>query len=313
MIKLSDLILEATSGRPKAVIMAGGAGSGKTYLLQQLSLTSLEQFNPDKYIEDPDHPYHNNLGAAAKQTTKDVQAAAGKKTSFVWDTTASGVGFDKTLVQLLEAQFDIYMVMVYSHPMVSYISNFARGRNVPRTAVFSTWRNAYQKIGEFNQKLKGQMSIFVNDFGGKYDEPIEAFNTAAKNGTNGIKEYLNKYNQENGIGGSSFFKPVVMDKEAEQEFTKHAGSVQWDKDNRSEDKAIKVAFLKFYDKNGVGPGQDKLKDAVDKYRDGKVKQDARDAEILTNIAEMIYSPLFQEKLKHSTPQEIDSKLQSFLA
>ena len=313
MIKLSDLILEATPGRPKAVIMAGGAGSGKTYLLQQLSLDSLEQFNPDKYIEDPAHQYHNNLGAAAKQTTKDVQAAAVNKTSFVWDTTASGVGFDKTLVQLLEAKFDIYMVMVYSHPMISYISNFARGRNVPRTAVFSTWRNAYQKIGEFNQKLNGQMSIFVNDFGGKYDEPIEAFNAAAKKGTSGIKEYLNKYNQENGIGGSSFFKPVVMDKTTEEEFIKHVGSVQWDKENRSEDKAIKNTFLKFYEKNGVGPGADKLEAAVTKYRDGKVKQDAKDAEILDNIAEMIYSPLFQEKLQHSTPQEIDSKLQSFLA
>tara|TARA_R110000796_G_scaffold5566_1_gene20580 strand:+ start:2059 stop:3000 length:942 start_codon:yes stop_codon:yes gene_type:complete len=313
MIKLSDLILEA-SGRPKAVIMAGGAGSGKTYLLKQLSLTSLVQFNPDKYIEDPSHPYHNNLGAAAKQTTKDVQAAAGSKTSFVWDTTASGVGFDKTLVQLLEADFDIYMVMVYSHPMISYISNFARAeRNVPRTAVFSTWRNAYQKIGEFNQKLKGQMSIFVNDFGGKYDKPIEAFNAAAKNGASGIKEYLDKYNQENGIGGSSFFKPVVMDKETEQEFIKHVGSVQWDKDNRSEDKAIKNAFLKFYDKNGVGPGQDKLKDAVTKSRESKIKQDAKDSEIIDNIADMIYSPLFQEKLQHSTPKEIDSKLQSFLA
>ena len=204
--------------------------------------------------------------------------------------------------------------MVYTHPMISYISNFARAeRNVPRTAVFSTWRNAYQKIGEFNQKLKGQMSIFVNDFGGKYDKPIEAFNAAAKNGASGIKEYLDKYNQENGIGGSSFFKPVVMDKETEQEFIKHVGSVQWDKDNRSEDKAIKNAFLKFYDKNGVGPGQDKLKDAVTKSRESKIKQDAKDSEIIDNIADMIYSPLFQEKLQHSTPKEIDSKLQSFLA
>ena len=79
------------------------------------------------------------------------------------------------------------------------------------------------------------------------------------------------------------------------------------------DKAIKNAFLKFYDKNGVGPGQDKLKDAVTKSRESKIKQDARDSEIIDNIADMIYSPLFQEKLQHSTPKEIDSKLQSFLA
>jgi len=28
---------------------------------------------------------------------------------------------------------------------------------------------------------------------------------------------------------------------------------------------------------------------------------------------MIYNPTFQEKLQHSTPAEIDSKVQSFLA
>jgi len=312
MIKLSDLILER-SDRPKAVIMAGGAGSGKTYLLRQLSLDSLEQFNPDKYIEDPEHAYHNNLGAAAKQTTKDVQAAAQSKTSFVWDTTASGVGFDKTLASLIEMNFDIYMVMVYSHPMISYISNFERERNVPRTAVFSTWRNAYQKIGEFNQKLKGKMSIFVNDFGGKYDKPIQAFNIAAEKGTGGIKDYLTKYNQENGIGGSSFFKPIEWEDGEEKEFSTHVGSVQWDKGNRSEDKAIKNEFLKFFRKNGVGPGQDKLKAAVLKYRASKEKNNLKDTEVLDNIADMLYSPLFQDKLQHSTPQEIDSKLQAFLA
>jgi len=293
--------------------MAGGAGSGKTYLLRQLSLDSLEQFNPDKYIEDPEHAYHNNLGAAAKQTTKDVQAAAQSKTSFVWDTTASGVGFDKTLASLIEMNFDIYMVMVYSHPMISYISNFERERNVPRTAVFSTWRNAYQKIGEFNQKLKGKMSIFVNDFGGKYDKPIQAFNIAAEKGTGGIKDYLTKYNQENGIGGSSFFKPIEWEDGEEKEFSTHVGSVQWDKGNRSEDKAIKNEFLKFFRKNGVGPGQDKLKAAVLKYRASKEKNNLKDTEVLDNIADMLYSPLFQDKLQHSTPQEIDSKLQAFLA
>ena len=313
MIKLSDLILEA-SGRPKAVIMAGGAGSGKTYLLKQLSLTSLVQFNPDKYIEDPSHPYHNNLGAAAKQTTKDVQAAAGSKTSFVWDTTASGVGFDKTLVQLLEADFDIYMVMVYSHPMISYISNFARAeRNVPADAVFSTWRNVYQKIGQYDSTLKGNLSIHVSDRGGKYSKEVEAFDTAAKNGLNGIKDYLKKYNDKNGVGGSSFFKPVEMSSEEEQEFNKETSNINWDKDNRSEDKALKTAFLKSYQKNGVGPGQDKLKDAVKKYRDSKEKRDQGADEVLDNIVDMIYSPKFQEKLKHSTPREIDQKVQAFLA
>ena len=88
MIKLTTLIKEVT-GNPKAIIMAGGGGVGKSYLLNQLDLSTLTQFNPDKYVEDPDHPYYNLLGPASIQVGKDVAAAAEKSTSFVWDTTAS--------------------------------------------------------------------------------------------------------------------------------------------------------------------------------------------------------------------------------
>jgi len=138
MLKLSEIILEA-NGRPKAVIMAGSAGAGKSYLLNQLNLDSLDQFNPDKYVEDPDHPYYNKLGPASLQVAKDVAAAVEDRISFVWDTTASGVRFEKQLRDMLSKGYDVYMVMVYTHPMISYISNFKlRGRNTPSSAVFET-------------------------------------------------------------------------------------------------------------------------------------------------------------------------------
>jgi len=311
-MKLSELILEATT-KPKAVIMAGGGGAGKTYLLNQLSLDSLTQFNPDKYVEDPDHPFYNNLGAASRQVNKDVEAAADEKTSFVWDTTASGIQFDKNLDKLFNNGYDVYMVMVYTHPMISYISNFERGRNVNSSAVFSTWRNAYQKIGDLNKKLKGNLSIHVNDRGGKYAKEIEAFNTAAKNGPAGIKDYLQKYNERTGAGKSSFFKPVEMSKQEEDEFIKATANIDYDKDNRSEDKALKTAFLKSYQKIGTGPGEDKLRDAIKKYRDKKEKADKDNEAVLDSIADMLFSPVFQELLKHSSPQEIDKDLQNFLA
>ena len=313
MIKLSDIILEQNSG-PKAVIMAGGGGTGKTYLLNQLSLNSLTQFNPDKYVEDKDHPYYNKLGPASNQVAKDAMSAAEDKISFVWDTTASGKGFQKNLDKLLSLGYEVYMVMVYAHPMISYISNFmARERNIPASAVFSTWRDVYTKIEDFNRKLKGNLSIHVSDRGGKYTKETQAFDTAAKNGLNGVKDYLKKFNEKHNVGGSSFFQPVEMTPEEEQEFNKEAGSIDWDKENRSEDKAIKTAFLKAYRKNGVGPGQDKLKDEVKKYREKKADRDLKADEVLDNIVDLMYNPIFQEKLKHSTPSEIDSKIQSFLA
>ena len=311
MIKLTDLRLEATN-KPKAVIMAGGAGSGKSYLLNQLNLDSLEQFNPDKYVEDKEHPYYNNLGAASRQVEKDVLAAAENKTSLVWDTTASGAKFDENLDKLLKGGYDVYMVMVYTHPMISYISNFKRGRNIPASSVFTTWRNAYQKIGDFDKKLKGNFSIFVNDRGGEFKKEIEGFNTAAKNGVTGIKDYLKAYNDRTGAGKSSFFKPVQMSQEEEQEFNNAVINVDWDRDNRSEDKALKQAFLKSYQKIGTGPGEDKLRDVVKKYRDKKISTDKDNDAVLDSIADMVFSPKFQDLLKHSTPREIDQKIQAFL-
>ena len=221
MIKLLDLIQEQDQSRPKAVVMAGGAGAGKSFLMKQLGLISLPMFNPDKYVEDPDHPYHNKLGPASSQVAKDVAAAAESKTSLVWDTTASGVQFRKGLDNLLDKGYKVYMVMVYTHPMVSYISNFARSeRSIPSSAVFSTWRNAYQKIAEYNKLTNGNFSLFANDHGGKFTKEIEGFNTAAKNGINGVKDYLKAYNERTGAGKSTFFQPVDMSQAEEQEFKK---------------------------------------------------------------------------------------------
>ena len=307
-MKLTQIILEGRN-KPKAVIMAGSAGAGKSYLLNQLDLGSLNQINPDKYVEDPEHPAYNNLGAGVRQADKEAINLSTNKQSFVWDTTASN---PKKVKELIAKGYDIYMVMVYTHPMISYINNFSRKRNVPSVAVFSTWRNVYQLIGEYDKMLNGNLSIFVNDRGDKYKLEVAAFDTAAKSGPAGIKDYLQNYNEKNGVGGSTFFKPVIMSNQEKEEFEKATDGLDYDKGNRSEDKAIKVAFLKAYEKNGVGPGTDKLRDVKNKYRDRKQKSDATQSEVMDNIADMIYSPKFQEKLKHSTPKEIDQKVQVFL-
>ena len=310
MIKLADLILEAST-RPKVIVMAGGAGAGKTYLLNQLNLSSLPQVNPDKYIEDPDHPAYNNLGQGARLADKEAEQLSDGGTSFVWDTTASN---PKKVQSLIDKGYDVFMVMVYTHPMISYISNFSRAdRNVPASAVFSTWRNVYQLIADYDKITNGNLAIHVSDRGGKYSKEIEAFNTAAKNGPSGIEDYLKRYNEENGIGGSSFRKPIELTTQEEEEFKKHIGSLDYDKNNYSEDRALKKAFKDAYDKNGVGPGQDKMKEVLKKYRDRKAKQDEKEIAVLDNIADMLFNEKFQNLLQHSTPKEIDSKVQAFLA
>ena len=290
--------------------MAGGAGTGKSYLLNQLDLGSLHQVNPDKYVEDPDSPAYNKLSPGVALANKEAEALADDKTSFVWDTTASNPAKIKLF---LDKGYDVYMVMVYTHPMIAYIANFSRNRNVPRSAVFSTWRNVYDLIDKYNTMLKGNLSIFVNTRGGEFDKEIAAFDAAAKNGAAGISDYIERYNKANDTGKSSFRQEYVMSDEEKQEFYNAVKNVDYDTDDYSEDRALKKYFTDWYRKKGTGPGDDKMNKKVSSHRRSKENETVKQKNTLDSIADTLYDPTFQEKLKHSTPAEIDSRVQNFLA
>lgn len=307
-MKLSQLILEDRN-KPKLVVMAGGAGAGKSYLLNQLELGSLPLVNPDKYVEDPDSPAYNKLSPGVALANKEAEALSNEKTSFVWDTTASNPAKVK---DFLSKGYDVYMVMVYTHPMIAYISNAGRERQVPSSAVFSTWRNVYKLIEDYNKMLKGNLSIFVNNRGGKYEKEVKEFDTAAQNGAAGISDFLERYNEKNNIGGSSFRQPYEMSKQEEEEFYNAVKNVDFDTEDYSEDRALKKYFTDWYRKNGTGPGDDKMKQKLASHRKSAKNNAERAKNVLDNIGEMLFNPVFQEKLKHSTVLEIDQKIQNFL-
>ena len=265
--------------------------------------------NPDKFVEDPTSTAYNKLGPATRLADQEAQEFADSEQSFVWDTTASN---PKKVRELAKAGYQVYMVMVYTHPMIAYASNFKRERNVPGTAVFSTWRNVYQLIDDYVKLTKGNFSLFVNNRPG-FEEEIKGFDTAAKNGVNGIKDYLAAYSEKNQIGSSSFRTPIKLSAEETQEFANATTNLDYDRDNYSEDRALKKYFVDWYNKNGVGPGEDKLLKKLKSTRDAKEKRKVADDAILDNIADMLYSPIFNSKLVSSTPKEIDNRLQSFLA
>ena len=312
MIKLANLIFEA-SQRPKAVVMAGGAGAGKSYLIDKLGLISLPMFNPDKYVEDPQHPYHNNLSAASGQVDKDVQAAAETGKSLVWDTTASNPA---KIQNLIDKGYDVYMVMVYTHPMVAFINNFSRERRVPKTAVFSTWRNVYQLIGRYTDLLGDNFSLFVNLRQDKFGKEIEEFNKAAERGASGVADYLESYIEKTGgkeAYGSTFRKAYDLPSEdAKTAFEEENRNIEFDRENESMHKELKKYWFKFYEKNGTGPGDDKMKKKVDTIERGYTRNKEREREVLVNIADMLTNSEFQQQLKHSSEREIEVKVQKFL-
>jgi predicted kinase len=312
MIKLANLIFEA-SQRPKAVVMAGGAGAGKSYLISKLGLISLPMFNPDKYVEDPQHPYHNNLSAASGQVDKDVQAAAETGKSLVWDTTASNPA---KIQHLIDKGYDVYMVMVYTHPMVAFINNFSRERRVPKTAVFSTWRNVYKLIEDYTSLLGDNFSLFVNLRQDKFGKEIEEFNKAAERGASGVADYLESYIEKTGgkeAYGSTFRKAYDLPSEdAKTAFEEENRNIEFDRENESMHKELKKYWFKFYEKNGTGPGDDKMKKKVDTIERGYIRNKEREKEVLVNIASMLTDKEFQDQLKHSDVAEIDKKVQTFL-
>lgn len=313
MIKLLDLIQEQDQSKPKAVVMAGGAGAGKSYLIDKLGLISLPMFNPDKYVEDPDHPFHNNLAAASGQVDKDVEAAAETGKSLVWDTTASN---PSKIQNLLDKGYDVFMVMVYTHPMVSFISNFSRQRRVPKAAVFSTWRNVYQLIGQYKQMLGDNFALFVNMRQDKFAKEIAEFNKAAEKGVKGVTEYLDKYIEAHGgkeAFKSTFSKPYELpSEEAIQAFNQEMANIEFDRENESMVKELKKYWIKFYEKNGTGPGDDKMKSKINTIERRYEKNKERELEVIENIADMLVNREFQEELKHSDVPEIESKVQAFL-
>jgi len=148
-MKLTEALLYEAPESAKAIIMAGAAGAGKTYLAKSAVIPNAPGFkymNPDTYIEREEEPM-NLTQASAQVDNKDVPAAVDSAENFIWDTTASsaakmvgGLFRRKQVPGLLNNEtYDFMMIMVYADPMVSFLRNFQRERRVPKVAVLSTW------------------------------------------------------------------------------------------------------------------------------------------------------------------------------
>ncbi len=312
MIKLSNLILEQ-SNKPKAIVMAGGAGAGKSYLLNQLGLEGLKLYNPDKYVEDKDHPFFNNLSAASGQVAKDVEAASDSNESFIWDTTA---GNPSKVRDLLDKGYDVFMVMIYTHPMVSFISNFSRERRIPKASVFSTWKTVYSLIETYKSMLGENFTIFVNKRGGEFDKEIDEFNIAASKGAKGIENYLNQYMENQGgrdAFKSTFSKPFKLDDESDKAFRELAANTSADLDNEATYKTLAKDYKKYQHHYESGKyGADRIQSNYNKYLATQEKNRQRSLGDLETIADLLFNPSFIESLNHSEIKEIDQKIQRFL-
>jgi hypothetical protein len=191
MIKLTDLLKEIT-GKPKAIIMAGGASVGKSTILKSLQpiLKDFIDLNADKYVEDKDSPMYGNLSAASVQIRKkDLPNAIANKQNLIYDTTASNLStLQPTLDKLNDMGYETMMIMVYAHPIISFLRNYKRERKVPAVGVLGTWVNVYNLLGEYKNIFGDNFVLVATPSSKEETKEIANFETAYQQGK--LKEYF---------------------------------------------------------------------------------------------------------------------------
>lgn len=189
MIRLLDLLNEV-KGQKKAIIMAGGAGAGKSTFVKQIRPDLVKngwvELNADKYVEDPESDMYNNLGKASSRIDKvDLPQTIKSGKNFLYDTTASNVDRIKSIK---DSGYDAMMVMVYSNPIVSFLRNFRRERKVPTVGVLSSWNNIYKNIETYKQMFGDKFFLVQTGMSDEERKMVGEFEKAFKQ--NKLKEFF---------------------------------------------------------------------------------------------------------------------------
>lgn len=214
MIKLLDLLLEAKGGK-KAIIMAGGAGAGKSYFVRQIRSDLQKQdwieLNADKYVEDKDSSMYNNLAKASSQIDKvDLPNTVKSGDDFLYDTTATNV---QRISGIKDAGYDVMMVMIYTNPIVSFLRNFKRERKVPTVGVLSSWNNIYKNIDAYKTMFGDQFYLVPTEMSDEESKMVAEFEKAHKSGK--LKEFFEEI-LSSGQFKSTFRKDPTKQKTPEE-------------------------------------------------------------------------------------------------
>jgi predicted kinase len=181
MIKLFDLLQEIT-GKPKAIFLAGPAGSGKTYTLKQLLPvekyqvinvddtyeellkssglgTNLKDFGPEELSQAA------KLMGRAQGATKEKYAKAleGLNNVIIDGTGAASKPLLKKKAELETLGYDTMMLMLYVSPMTSLKRNAERERSLLPQIVLRTWRDTNKNIDLYRQEFGDRFILINND------------------------------------------------------------------------------------------------------------------------------------------------------
>jgi predicted kinase len=190
MIKLLNLLLEA-SAQPKAIFLAGPAGSGKTYVTKQIIPSNLTIINVDDayeellkaaglgtkisdFSQDQLSQAAQMMGRAQKATKeKFAQLSADKNNIVIDGTGAASKPLLKKKSELESLGYDTMMLMIWVSPYTSLKRNASRDRALPPGIVLKTWAGVNQNIDTYKEAFGDKFILVNNDPEGKAEYDSE--------------------------------------------------------------------------------------------------------------------------------------------
>jgi predicted kinase len=180
-MKLFDILQEIT-GKPKAIFLAGPAGSGKTYTLKQLlPIERYQVINIDDTYEEllkssglgtnlknfgPEELSHAaKLMGRAQGITKEKYAKVIESLNnvIIDGTGAASKPLLKKKAELEALGYDTMMLMLYVSPMTSLKRNSERERSLLPQIVLRTWRDTNKNIEIYRQEFGNRFILINND------------------------------------------------------------------------------------------------------------------------------------------------------
>jgi predicted kinase len=179
MISLIQLLKEVQDS-PKAIFLAGPAGSGKSYISSKLIPNTFTVINSDDTYEEllkasgiglkqkdftPDQlSQAAKLQAQARKVTQDKLAQSiESKNNIVIDGTGAASGpVLKKKQQLEDLGYETLMLMIYVSPLTSLERNQERDRSLMPGIVLRTWRDVNKNIEIYKQAF-GNNFILLNN------------------------------------------------------------------------------------------------------------------------------------------------------
>ena len=176
MIGLISLLKEI-QGKPKAIFMAGPAGSGKSFISKQLVPSDFNTINVDDTYEEllkssgigmklanmsPDELKKSGelMGQARKATDAKLQDATKNAKNLLIDSVGgSSKMLLKKKAELEALGYETAMIMTYVSPITSLERNKQRDRSLLPGIVIRSWRDVNTNIDAYRQAFGDDFTL----------------------------------------------------------------------------------------------------------------------------------------------------------